>query len=70
MKVQLAEINKDLDELSAKIEKSSDAVKAEATPKLNALREQAAKLNGQLAEATKCHRDHLGQREGDHQEGV
>ena len=48
MQGQLAEINKDMDQLSAKIEKSSDAVKAEAKPKLQALRDQAAKLNQQL----------------------
>jgi adenine-specific DNA methylase len=51
MQGQLAEINKDLEQLSTKIEKSSDAVKAEAKPKLQALREQAAKLNKQLVEA-------------------
>src|SRR5258706_15417654 len=31
---QIAQINRDLDQLSAKIEKSSDASKAEAKPKL------------------------------------
>jgi len=51
MQSQLAAINKDLDQLEAKIEKSSDAVKAEAKPKLHALREQAAKLNKHLDEA-------------------
>jgi chromosome segregation ATPase len=51
MQSELAEINKDLDQLSAKIEKSSDAVKAEAKPKLQSLRDQAAKLNKQLGEA-------------------
>src|SRR5688572_26018334 len=51
MQTQLAEINKDLDQLAARIEKSSDAVKAEAKPKLQALREQATKLNTQLDEA-------------------
>lgn len=50
MKNQLAEINRDLDQLSAKIEKSSDAVKAEAKPKLQALREQTAQLNQQMDE--------------------
>src|SRR6185436_18704451 len=44
---QLAEINRDLDQLAARIEKSSDA-RAEAKPKLEALRAQAAKLNQQL----------------------
>ncbi len=51
MQSQLAEINKDLDQLSAKIEKSTDAAKAEAKPKLEKLRGQAAKLNKQLDEA-------------------
>ena len=51
MQGQLADLNKDLDQLEAKIEKSSDAVKAEAKPKLQALREQAAKLNKHLEEA-------------------
>lgn len=50
MQGQLAEINKDLDLLAAKVEKSSDAVKAEAKPRLQALRDQMAKLNKQLDE--------------------
>jgi len=48
MQSQLAEINRQLDQLSDKIEKSSDAAKAEAKPKLQVLRDQAAKLNQQL----------------------
>ena len=48
MQGQLTELNRDLDQLAAKIEKSSDAVKAEAKPKLQALREQTAQLNKQL----------------------
>ena len=52
MKNQLATLNHDLDQLSAKIDSSSDAIKAEAKPKLQALREQAAKLNQQLADAS------------------
>ena len=36
MQGQLDALNKDLDQLSAKIESSSDAVKAEAKPKLQA----------------------------------
>ena len=51
MQVQLTTLNRDLDQLAAKIEKSSDAVKAEAKPKLQALRDQTAKLNTQLDEA-------------------
>ena len=51
MQGQLDALNKDLDQLAAKIEKSSDAVKAEAKPKLQALRDQAAQLNKQLDEA-------------------
>ena len=52
MEVQLTTLNQDLDKLSAKIESSSDAIKAEAKPKLQALRNQAAQLNQQLADAT------------------
>jgi cytochrome c556 len=48
MRVQLTALNADLDQLSTKIEKSSDAIKAEAKPKLQALRDQAAELNKQL----------------------
>jgi hypothetical protein len=51
MQGQLDALNKDLDALSAKIEKSSDAVKADAKPKLQALRDDAAKMNKQLDEA-------------------
>lgn len=48
MQTQLAQINRDLDDLSAKVEKGSDASKAEAKPRLQALREQTARLNKQL----------------------
>jgi ABC-type transporter Mla subunit MlaD len=48
MQSQLAALNEDLDKLSAKVESSSDAVKAEAKPKLQALRDQAGQLNKQL----------------------
>src|SRR5674476_953400 len=51
MQGQLAALNRDLDQLSAKVEKSSDAVKAEAKPKLQALRDQTAQLNKQLDES-------------------
>src|SRR3954470_4119068 len=51
MQDQLNALNQDLDQLEAKIGKSSDTVKAEAEPKLKALREQAAQLNKQLADA-------------------
>jgi chromosome segregation ATPase len=51
MENQLAELNRDLDQLSAKIEKSNDAAKAEAKPKIQALREQASKLTKKLDEA-------------------
>ena len=51
MQGQLDTLNKNLDQLSAKIDSSSDAVKAEAKPKLQALRDQAAQLNKQLADA-------------------
>ena len=51
MQGQLDALNKDIDALSAKIESSSDAVKAEAKPKLDALRDQVAQLNKQLDDA-------------------
>ena len=51
MQGQVDALNKDLDQLSAKIDSSSDAVKAEAKPKLQALRDQATQLNQQLADA-------------------
>ena len=50
MQGQLAAINKDLDQLATKVEKSSDAIKAEAQPKLQVLRDQRAQLNKQLNE--------------------
>jgi len=51
MQGQLDALNKDLDQLSAKIDSSNDAVKAEAKPKLQALRDQVAQLNKQLDDA-------------------
>jgi chromosome segregation ATPase len=51
MQAQLLTLDQDLDKLAVKIDKSSDAIKAEAKPKLQALREQATKLNQQLADA-------------------
>jgi cytochrome c556 len=51
MQAQLAALNRDLDQLSAKVETSSDAMKAEAQPKLQVLRDQMAQLNKQLDEA-------------------
>jgi cytochrome c556 len=48
MQGQLAEINRDLDQLAAKIEKATEAAKAEAKPKFQALRDQTAKLTKQL----------------------
>ncbi len=51
MQGQLDEINRDLDQLTAKVEKASEAAKAEAKPKLQALRDQTAKLTKQLDEA-------------------
>ena len=50
MRSQLAAINKELDQIAAHIEKSSDAVKADAKPRLQAMREQTARLNVQLDE--------------------
>jgi chromosome segregation ATPase len=51
MQGQLDALNKDIDALSSKIENSSDAVKADAKPKLQALRDEASGLNKQLDEA-------------------
>ena len=51
MQGQLTTLNQDLDQLAVKIDKSSDAIKADAKPKLQALRDQTAKLNQQLADA-------------------
>jgi len=49
MQGQLTTLNQDLDKLSAKIDNSTDAIKAEAKPKLQDLRDQTAKLSQQLA---------------------
>lgn len=51
MQGQMDEIKRDLDQLAAKIEKASDAARAEAKPKFQTLRDQAAKLTKQLDEA-------------------
>ncbi|MGA2030011.1 MAG: hypothetical protein ABSG87_08055 [Verrucomicrobiota bacterium] len=51
MQDQLAALDQDLDKLSAKIDNSSDAIKAEAKPKLQALRDQSTQLHQQLADA-------------------
>jgi chromosome segregation ATPase len=51
MQSHLAEINRDLEQLSAKVEKSAEAARAEAKPKIQALRDQTAKLARQLDEA-------------------
>ena len=51
MQLQLADLNRDLDQLAARIDRSSEAVKAEAQPKVAALRAQIAVLNQQLAQA-------------------
>jgi len=51
MRSQLAAISQELDQLAAKIEMSSDAAKAEAKPKLQALRAKADQLKKQLVEA-------------------
>jgi phage host-nuclease inhibitor protein Gam len=51
MKSQLGEINRELDQLTAKIENSSASAKAEAQPKLQALREKSALLGKKLDEA-------------------
>ena len=51
MQARLTALDQDMDKLAAKIDSSSDAIKAEAKPKLQALRDQAAQLDQQLADA-------------------
>jgi hypothetical protein len=51
MQIQLTALDQDLDTLSAKIDSSSDDIKAEAEPKLQALRNQSMQLHKQLADA-------------------
>ena len=48
MQGQMDALNQDIDALSKKIDNSSDAIKADAKPKLQALRDEAAGLNKQL----------------------
>src|SRR5689334_18744776 len=50
MQGQLTELDRELDQLAARIEKASDTVKAEAKPRFQALRDQTAQLNKQLDE--------------------
>jgi len=52
MRSQLADLNRELDELAAKVEKSSATVRTDARPRIDALREQTARLNRQLDDAT------------------
>ena len=52
MRAHLADLNRDLDELAAKVTHATAAVKAEAQPRIEALRERTAHLNQQLDEAT------------------
>lgn len=49
MQGRLTALDRDMDKLSVKIESASAAFKAEAKPKLQALREQRTALNTQLA---------------------
>ena len=51
MKSELVDVNKEIDKLLEKVEKSTGEVKTEAKAKLQALRDQATKLNKQLDEA-------------------
>ena len=48
IQAQLAEINKDLDQLDSKIDESSDVVKTEAKLRIRVLRVQTAQLNKQI----------------------
>ena len=51
MQGQLDEINREVNELSTKVEKANDTAKAEAKPKFQMLRDQSAKLRTQLETA-------------------
>ncbi|GDY14574.1 hypothetical protein LBMAG53_34520 [Planctomycetota bacterium] len=51
MQSRLDEINREIDEIAAKVEKSNDAIKAESKPKIQTLRDQADKLKKQLSVA-------------------
>lgn len=50
MRAELAELNKQMDELAVKVENSTGAAKEEAKAKLQALRERTASLNQKLDE--------------------
>jgi hypothetical protein len=54
MQSEMAGINRDLDQIAAKIERSSAAFKAEAQPKLQALCDQMARFNKQLDAAMRA----------------
>ena len=54
MHAQLNELNQGLVELSAKIDSSSEAVQAEAKPKLAVLREKATQLSKQVDEISEA----------------
>ncbi len=51
VEAEMAEINRELEVISARIEKASDAAKAEAKPRVQALRDQLAKLRTELDSA-------------------
>ena len=51
MQGRLTTSNQDLDKLPARIDSSSDAIKADAKPELQALHDPAAKLSQPLADA-------------------
>lgn len=51
MKTQLADLNRELDLLAAKVDKADAQLKADAQPRIKALHEQTAHLNKQLDKA-------------------
>jgi len=69
MQAQLADLNRNLDELSAKIDKSSAAVQADAKPKLAALRDQATQLNKRLDDVTNATESTWGTIKADFEKG-
>ena len=69
MRGQLEALDRDLAQLAAKIEASSDAAKAEAKPKLQTLRDEAAKLNAQLEAAANATESTWGEVKAGFQKG-
>ena len=68
MKARLADLNRDLDQLTVRIERSSDVIKADAKPKLDALLAQIAVLNKQLDQVASASESSWDNAKGDFRE--